>query len=554
MNKAQKTVLKAKIDAEKALVDDLIEQYEKAQKQVQSKLYELANRKDMENIQTIIHQQKYQQMILKNINAGLKGLKEGQFKSVDEYLKGCYNLGYIGNMYDLMYQGIPLTVPTNPKKIKYAIETNSKLSKNLWDSLSNGVDTMKKKVQQEITLGILKGSSWGDIAKRMEAGITTTKMINGFHYTMRIARTEGHRIQEIAAYDSMCAAKEKGADVVKQWCSALDDRTRPSHALLDGQIREIDKPFEVNGHKGMFPGGFGIASEDIYCRCTTLQRAKWALDQDELDTLKKRAEYFHLDKSDSFKEFKKKYLKLPANADTMKVEINGWQGLGFKENYQTKKEAIQSLKNNHHISFSDSRKYPIDDELMIDFVSWMDSFEKEYPEFVQSNQFKVPKICIKAPSGMGNAVGYFKYSYYGQPVEIALNAKYHVSKKVFEEYEKSCIKSNWTVANATSRKTFVHEYGHYVSNSLQQMHKSDDRHWEYNFIQECVDEYKTTHPDYKFNSYIGLSKDGQVSRYGMTNESECFAETFAEYFGNENPREFAQIFGKKLNDILKGMK
>ena len=30
---------------------------------------------------------------------------------------------------------------------------------------------------------------------------------------------------------------------------ALDARTRPHHALLDGQIRDLDKPFEVSGRK-----------------------------------------------------------------------------------------------------------------------------------------------------------------------------------------------------------------------------------------------------------------------------------------------------------------
>jgi hypothetical protein len=47
----------------------------------------------------------------------------------------------------------------------------------------------------------------------------------------------------------------------------------------------------------------------VNCRCALLQRAKWALDEQELATLKERAEYYGLDKSDNFKDFKKKYLK-----------------------------------------------------------------------------------------------------------------------------------------------------------------------------------------------------------------------------------------------------
>ena len=59
----------------------------------------------------------------------------------------------------------------------------------------------------------------------------------------------------------------------------------------------------------MYPSGFGIASEDILCRCALLQRAKWALDDDELQTLKERAEYYGLDKTKYFDDFKSKYLE-----------------------------------------------------------------------------------------------------------------------------------------------------------------------------------------------------------------------------------------------------
>ena len=51
----------------------------------------------------------------------------------------------------------------------------------------------------------------------------------------------------------------------------------------------------------------------VNCRCALLQRAKWALDQDELDRLQQRAEYYGLDKSDSFEDFKRKYLKAAQN-------------------------------------------------------------------------------------------------------------------------------------------------------------------------------------------------------------------------------------------------
>jgi len=80
--------------------------------------------------------------------------------------------------------------------------------------------------------------------------------------------------------DAMRAAKEGGADIVKQWDSTLDRRTRPEHQSLDGQVKEVDEPFEVDGMEADAPGGFGIAHMDINCRCAVLQRARWALGRD----------------------------------------------------------------------------------------------------------------------------------------------------------------------------------------------------------------------------------------------------------------------------------
>ncbi len=66
----------------------------------------------------------------------------------------------------------------------------------------------------------------------------------------------------------------------------MDGDTRPNHKQLDTQIRELEEPFEVGSFKPMHPSGFGTAAEDCNCRCVTLHRARWALDEDELVELK----------------------------------------------------------------------------------------------------------------------------------------------------------------------------------------------------------------------------------------------------------------------------
>lgn len=139
-----------------------------------------------------------------------------------------------------------------------------------------------------------------------------------------IARTEAHRIYEASSEDARQQAKAAGAKVMKQWDATLDGKTRDNHRQLDGTIVEVDGYFTIDGKKAKYPGSFGNAAEDCNCRCAALTRAKWALDQEELDTMQQRAAFFKLDKNEGLKDFKSKYIKA---SDTMvqasKLEANG---------------------------------------------------------------------------------------------------------------------------------------------------------------------------------------------------------------------------------------
>ena len=123
---------------------------------------------------------------------------------------------------------------------------------------------------------------------------------------MRIARTEGHRLQCQAGMDACYKAKEMGADVVKQWDSTLDSNTRESHVAIDGQIRELDERFS-NGL--MFPGDpSGGAAEVINCRCALLQRARKALDDEEFTKINNFTGQLETFKSpEEYDEFKKAF-------------------------------------------------------------------------------------------------------------------------------------------------------------------------------------------------------------------------------------------------------
>lgn len=319
MNKAQKEVQQAQLNDEKKVIRLLEVVYERAKKDCEQKIRELSARTDLENLQSIVYQKEYQQMMVDQIEAMLYDLHEGQFTTIADYLEQSYINGYVGMFYDLQSTGIPLVIPIQQDQVVKALKTNSKLSSGLYKRLGEDVDYLKRSIRAELSRGISSGSSWNEMALRIAKGMNSP-FRKAYNNAIRIARTEGHRIQNEAALDGQHVAKKKGADIVKQWDSTLDGRTRDEHRECDGQIREIDEPFDVGGEKMQAPGVGGSAKNVCNCRCCLLQRAKWALDDDELKTLQERATFFGLDKTKDFEDFKQKYLKLPDNADTMKVE------------------------------------------------------------------------------------------------------------------------------------------------------------------------------------------------------------------------------------------
>ena len=308
MNKAQKQVTQAQLNREKQTIKELKQVYQKALKDCEKKISELSARTDMENLQSIIYQTRYQEALKAQLEGVLSNLQSNSYATVSDYLTKCYRDGYTGVMYDLQKTGIPIVMPIDQAAVVRAIQTDSKLSKSLYDKMGEDVTYLKKAVRAEVSRGIANGSTWNEVAGKLSRHMANTPFQKAYNNSIRIARTEGHRIQVQSALDAQHVAKSKGADIVKQWDATLDGATRENHRLLDGQIREVDETFEVGGRKIEAPGMFGDPAEDCNCRCCLLQRARWALDDDELQTLKNRAAYFDLDKAKEFEEYQRKYL------------------------------------------------------------------------------------------------------------------------------------------------------------------------------------------------------------------------------------------------------
>ena len=276
MKKWEKEILQKQNSDQVAVLKKLKKSYEYALVEVNDKIQMLQAR---DQTQSVIYQLKYQEQLKQELESIYSKMNSSWYSTIDEYLKDCYEDGFYQTMYSLHQQGIPMIFPINQAEaVQMAAQTGDgiKLSKKIYQDV-NKLTTLTRR---EITKGIAMNSAYADIARGIAAKGEAT-----LNQAYRITRTESHRIHEEVKFKTINKAKDKGADVVKQWDASIDKRTRSSHIALDGQLRELDQPFKspTTGHTTMYPGGFGVASEDINCRCVVLQRARWALDKSELD-------------------------------------------------------------------------------------------------------------------------------------------------------------------------------------------------------------------------------------------------------------------------------
>lgn len=315
MNKRQLEVQKNNLKEETEILKRLKLIYGQAQDDCVNKIIDLSRRKDMENLQSIIWQKQYQEALNKQLQGVLDDLNTKSFTSIAEYLDRSYENGFLGTLYDLQGQGIPLCFPIDQEQVVKAVQVDSKLSQGLYKRMGEDTGKLKESIKTELSIGISNGESWNQIAVHIASGMKSPFTI-AYNRAITIARTEGHRVNQEASLHCQQKAKSNGADIVKQWDATLDSVTRPHHLELDQQIREVEEPFEVAGMRAMYPGSFGTPSEDCNCRCCLLQRARWAVSEEEYYTKwdGNRNELVTI-KAKNYNEFKEEYLKTVVKPD-----------------------------------------------------------------------------------------------------------------------------------------------------------------------------------------------------------------------------------------------
>lgn len=120
----------------------------------------------------------------------------------------------------------------------------------------------QQKINSSLIQGLLQGDSIPQIAKRLKDVVGMNKVS-----AVRNARTMTTGVENRARDDAVNDLRKKGIELDSVWIATLDNRTRHSHRLLHGEIKNLKTGKYSNGCR--YPADPQGKPEEVYnCRCS----------------------------------------------------------------------------------------------------------------------------------------------------------------------------------------------------------------------------------------------------------------------------------------------
>lgn len=188
---------------------------------------------------------------------------------INEQLPEIYAINYneVGKQIKSQVKGYSFDVVNQDVVKRLATENKTLLPYKTVDE-KKSIRWNTKRVNAEVTQGILQGDSIPDIAKRLR-NVTSMELAS----SIRNARTTTTSAQNKGRIDSLHRAEDKGVILKKVWLATNDTRTREEHLELNGQERDVDEPFENSLGEIMYPGDVNADPANVYnCRCTLITK------------------------------------------------------------------------------------------------------------------------------------------------------------------------------------------------------------------------------------------------------------------------------------------
>lgn len=339
--------------------------------------------------------------LLEQLDKSTKELKQGLKTEISSHLESTGKIAYNELFYEYESKNTAINFTMlKSEELKTIIETpvaNYKLSERLDDGVA---EKLKANVKTELTRVFLQGYSYKETAARLaELGYSS------YRRALNITRTEAGRVQAIARQKSQTEAMKLGIEFEKEWISTLDNRTRNTHAKLDGQRVEPDEDFEVGGLKAKQPHMFGVASEDCNCRCRTVSRLK----NDKNTRLRRDNETGKIGVYENYYDWAEKTGRLKRNTVTFQTlqTLNCPKlpkGIRFNEttrqferlSAKTSKEVLQVLEKAQKSNEQAGRSLP---KTAGDFYNWLKKNISIFDEKIEKNldfDYTESEVTLKA--------------------------------------------------------------------------------------------------------------------------------------------------------------
>ena len=187
---------------------------------------------------------------------------------------------------ELLKTALSTVAVVTPEVIRAAVN-NPVSGLTLKDTLEKHRKEIIYDIKRNIGVGLSNGDRFTTMAKRISQSLDSD-----YNKSIRIVRTEAHRIREAGFHDAATSIHEtlqqgnSGYVMAKTWKTMDDERVRPNtvyktkkgwkkgkkskynHEKMDGVTIPQGQEFEFpSGAKGKAPGQTGVAGEDINCRC-----------------------------------------------------------------------------------------------------------------------------------------------------------------------------------------------------------------------------------------------------------------------------------------------
>ena len=150
-----------------------------------------------------------------------------------------------------------------------------------------------QKLNSALTQGIMQGESVDKIAKRLQ-NVTDMDRASA----IKNARTMVTGAENAGKLESYRRAAAMGIKLKKMWSATIDDRTRDSHAFLDGVTVDLEEEFP---NKCMYPGDPGGPGDEVWnCRCELSMQLD-GFERDITDLENRNTDHFNYDSYDEWK-------------------------------------------------------------------------------------------------------------------------------------------------------------------------------------------------------------------------------------------------------------